>query len=350
MLAEIDILLESCHTLPQHASRRTATQPQETAIRTVATVAYDAVNPFELAVAAEVFGFERPELGVPWYRFRICAVEPRPICTSVEMVLSTPYGLEHVAQADIVIVPSSRPGIVAVPEALLEALRQAYRRGARLIGFCTGAFVLAAAGLLSGRRVTTHWLWAAELAARYPSVQVDPQALYIDDGQVLTSAGTAAAIDLSLHVVRQDYGATIAAAVARRMVVPPHREGGQAQYIETPLLSASAEQEPFRTTLAWMARHLHEDLTIEQMAARAVMSPRTFARRFRATLGVTPYQWLLQQRIGVAQQLLETTSEPIEQIATRCGFSSAAVLRLHFHRRLRTTPQAYRKTFQQELW
>ena len=297
-------------------------------------------------MATEVFGFDRPELGVPWYRFYICAVEPRPIRTSVDMLLSTPYSLEHVAEADIVIVPSSRPGIVAVPEALLEALRQAYGRGARLIGFCTGTFVLAAAGLLDGRRVTTHWLWATELAARYPSVHVDPQALYIDDGQVLTSAGTAAAIDLSLHVVRQDYGAAIAAAVARRMVVPPHRDGGQAQYIETPLLSASAEQEPFSTTLAWMAQHLHEDLTIEQMAARAVMSPRTFARRFRATLGVTPYQWLLQQRIGLAQQLLETTTQPIEQIAARCGFSSAAMLRLHFQRRLHTTPQTYRKTFQ----
>jgi AraC family transcriptional activator FtrA len=268
----------------------------------------------------------------------------------MDMLLSTPYGLEHIAEADIVIVPSSRPGIVAVPAALLEALRQAYRRGARLIGFCTGAFVLAAAGLLDGRRVTTHWLWAAQLAARYPSVHVDPHALYIDDGQVLTSAGTAAAIDLSLHVVRQDYGATIAAAVARRMVVPPHRDGGQAQYIETPLLSASAEQEPFRTTVAWMAHHLNEELTIAQMAARAVMSPRTFARRFRATFGVTPYQWLLQQRIGLAQQLLETTTDPIEQIATRCGFGGAAVLRLHFQRRLHTTPHAYRKTFQQGVW
>ena len=170
---KIDVLLESCHRLPQHASRRTATRPRETATQSVATVAYDAVNPFELAVAAEVFGFARPELGVPWYRFWICAVEPRPIRTSVDMLLSTPYGLEHIAEADIVIVPSSRPGIVAVPAALLEALRQAYRRGARLIGFCTGAFVLAAAGLLDGRRVTTHWLWAAELAARYPSVHVD---------------------------------------------------------------------------------------------------------------------------------------------------------------------------------
>ncbi|HLW02639.1 MAG TPA: helix-turn-helix domain-containing protein [Ktedonobacterales bacterium] len=171
--------------------------------------------------------------------------------------------------------------------------------------------------------------------------------LYIDDGQVLTSAGTAAAIDLSLHVVRQDYGAEIAAAVARRMVVPPQRSGGQAQYIETPLLVAD-EEEPFGTTLAWMAAHLHEDLTVEQMAARAVMSPRTFARRFRATLGASPYHWLLQQRIALAQRLLETGDESIEGIAGRCGFSSAATLRLHFRRLLQLSPQAYRAAFQQE--
>ena len=217
-----------------------------------------------------------------------------------------------------------------------------------MIAFCTGTFILAAAGLLDGRRVTTHWAWAAELAERYPSVQVDPQRLYIDEGQVLTSAGTAAAIDLSLHVVRQDYGAQIATAVARRMVVPPHRDGGQAQYIETPLAPAPDEGEPFGATLAWMAAHLHEDLTVEQMAARAVMSPRTFARRFRATLGTTPYHWLLQQRLVQAQCLLETTNESIERVATCCGFSSAATLRLHFQRLLHTSPQAYRNAFHRE--
>jgi transcriptional regulator GlxA family with amidase domain len=217
-----------------------------------------------------------------------------------------------------------------------------------MIAFCTGTFLLAAAGLLDGRRVTTHWAWAAELAARYPRVQVDPQRLYIDEGQVLTSAGTAAAIDLSLHVVRQDYGAEIAAAVARRMVVPPHRDGGQAQYIEMPLLPALDEGDPFGATLTWMVAHLHEDLTVEQMAARAVMSPRTFARRFYATLGTTPYQWLLQQRIVLAQRLLETTKETIERVATCCGFSSAATFRLHFQRFLHTSPQAYRNAFHRE--
>ncbi len=316
-------------------------------MHTIATIAYDAVNPFELAVATEIFGFERPELGVTWYRFLVCAVEPRPIRTSVGIFLTTPYSLQHVGEADTVIVPSSRPGIVPVPDALLDALRAAYQRGSRIISFCTGAFLLAEAGLLDGRRVTTHWAWTGELAKRYPRVQVDPQVLYIDDGQVLTSAGTAAAIDLSLHIVRQDYGAEIAAAIARRMVVPPHRDGGQAQYIEKPL-QGTAEDEPFGATLAWMAAHLNEDLTVEQMAARAMMSPRNFARRFQATCGTTPYQWLLQQRILLAQRLLETTNESIERIAVRCGFSSAATLRLHFQRLLHTSPQPYRHAFHRE--
>ncbi|MBO0784178.1 MAG: helix-turn-helix domain-containing protein, partial [Ktedonobacteraceae bacterium] len=204
------------------------------------------------------------------------------------------------------------------------------------------------AGLLDGRRVTTHWAWAAELAARYPNVQVDPQRLYIDEGQVLTSAGTAAAIDLSLHVVRQDYGAEVAAAVARRMVVPLHRDGGQAQYIETPLLPVLDGGEPFDATLRWVAAHLQEDLTVEQMAARSAMSPRTFARRFHTTVGTTPYQWLLRQRIVLAQRLLETTSESMERVATSCGFSSAATFRLHFQRLLHISPQAYRNAFRRE--
>jgi AraC family transcriptional activator FtrA len=316
-------------------------------MHTVATIAYDAVNPFELAVAAEVFGVERPELGVSWYRFLACAAEPRPIQTSIGMQITTPYSLADLAEADTVIVPSSRPAVIPVPDALIDALRRAYERGARLLSFCTGAFLLAAAGLLDGRRVTTHWRWAAELAARYPAVQVDPRVLYIDDGQILTSAGTAASIDLALHVVRQDYGAEIAAAVARRMVVSPHREGSQAQYIETPLPTAN-DGEPFGTTLAWMAAHVYEDLPVEQMAARALMSPRTFARRFHATCGTTPYQWLLQQRILLAQRLLETTAEPVERVAISCGFTSAATLRLHFHRLLGVSPRAYRSAFHQQ--
>jgi AraC family transcriptional activator FtrA len=317
-------------------------------MRTVATIIYDDINPFELGVALEVFGVERPELGVPWYRFLICAAEPRPIRAFGGLLLSAPCTLAHLAQADTIIVPGPRsPNTICAPQVVLDALRLAYQRGARILSLCTGAFILAQAGLLNGRRVTTHWRWTTELAVRYPNLQIDPRVLYIDDGQILTSAGTAAAIDLSLHIVRQDYGADIAAAVARRMVVPPQRYGDQAQYIETPLVTAD-KQEPFGATLAWLTAHLHEEHTVEQMAARALMSPRTFARRFRATLGASPHQWLLQQRVALAQRLLETTDEPIERIATRCGFSSAATLRLHFRRLLRVSPQSYRAAFHHE--
>ena len=313
-------------------------------MHTVATLLYDSVNPFELGVATEVFAVERPELGVPWYRFLLCAAHPGPIRTSVGFFVTAPHDLSCVAEADTVIVPGPRPALASYPDALLESLRDAFQRGARLIALCTGTFLLAAAGLLDGRRVTTHWRWAAELATRYPKVHVDPSILYLEDGQIFTSAGTAASIDLSLHLVRRDYGAEIAAAVARRMVVPPHREGGQAQYIETPLPTPE-QDEPFGDTLAWLAGHLQEDLTIEQMAARAIMSPRTFARRFQATLGTTPYHWLLQQRIVLAQRFLETSTDSIEQIAVSCGFRSAATLRLHFQRLLHTSPQSYRQAF-----
>ncbi|HEY4386285.1 MAG TPA: DJ-1/PfpI family protein, partial [Ktedonobacteraceae bacterium] len=247
---------------------------------TIAIIAYDAVNLFQLGVATEIFGVERAELKVPWYRLLICATEPGPVRTSTGLPLSTPYHLEHLAEADTIIVPSSpRFRTTTAPDDLLEALRAAYQRGTRVISFCTGAFLLAAAGLLDGRRATTHWAWATELAARYPKVQVNPRVLYVDDSQVLTAAGTAAAIDLSLYIVRQDYGAEIAAAVARRMVVPLHREGGQAQYIETPFPDLD-ENDPFGATLAWIAAHLDREFTIEQLAARAAMSQRTFARRF----------------------------------------------------------------------
>lgn len=314
-------------------------------MRTVAIMVYDTISPFELGVAAEVFSFAHPELGVPWYRCLICAEEGQPVRSAAGFLLTAPYTFAEADEADTIVIPGSRPGIVPVPETLLATLRRAYQRGARLITLCTGTFILAAAGLLDGRCVTTHWAWAPQLAELYPAVQVDPRRLYTDDGQILTSAGTTAAIDLCLHVVRQDYGAEIATAVARRMVTPPHRDGGQAQYIETPLLEQS-EGEPFGTTLAWLTAHLHENLTVEHMAARAAMSPRSFARHFQATLGTTPYQWLLRQRIILAQRQLETTSATIEHIAACCGFSSAATLRLHFQRLLRTSPQAYRRAFQ----
>jgi len=226
----------------------------------------------------------------------------------------------------------------------IEAIRAAYARGARLMSICIGSFVLAATGLLDGRRATTHWRWAERLQARYPRVRVDPSVLYIDDGQILTSAGTAAGIDLGLHVVRLDYGADVANQVARRIVMPPHRDGGQAQYIETPV-PVAADADPIGETLRWIVEHLDEELTVDGLAARAALSPRSFLRHFRATTGTTPIDWILRQRIGLAQRLLETTDLPLEFVAERSGFGSAVTMRHHFARRVQTSPQAYRRTF-----
>jgi transcriptional regulator GlxA family with amidase domain len=314
---------------------------------TVATVICHGVAPFEMAVPCEVFGIDRSELGVPWYRHMICAAEDPPIRSSQGFTIDTPYGLDDVVRADTVVVPAWGAAQLdhEPPAALLDALRAAHRRGARILSVCTGAFVLAAAGLLDGRRATTHWMYAEALAARYPEIDVDPDVLYVDDGDVMTSAGTAAGIDLCLHVVRLDLGAGIANAVARRMVVPPHREGGQAQFVEAPMTSGEPGSDRFASTLEYMLEHLDEPLSVEAMADRAAMSPRTFARRFRATTGTTPGHWLVRQRVLLAQRLLETTDDPVELIALRCGFGTAAGLRLHFRRVLDTSPLVYRRTF-----
>jgi transcriptional regulator GlxA family with amidase domain len=300
-----------------------------------------------MAVPCEVFGIDRSELGVPWYRHRVCAVEPPPIRSSMGFTIDTPFGLDDVVKADTVVVPAWGAAQLDddPPAPLLDALRTAHRRGARILSVCSGAFVLAAAGLLDGRRATTHWMHAEALAARYPQVEVDPDVLYVDNGDVMTSAGTAAGIDLCLHVVRLDFGAEIANAVARRMVVPPHREGGQAQFVEAPVTSGEPGSDRFAATLEYMLEHLDEPLSVEGMADQAAMSPRTFARRFRATTGTTPGQWLVRQRVLLAQRLLEITDDPVELIALRCGFGTAAGLRLHFRRVLDTSPLVYRRTF-----
>jgi transcriptional regulator GlxA family with amidase domain len=325
-------------TLPARSRRRR---------HTVATVICHGVAPFEMAVPCEVFGIDRSELGVPWYRHMICAAEAPPIRTSQGFTMDTPYGLDEVVKADTVVVPAWGAAQLDddPPPALLDALRAARRRGARILSVCSGAFVLAAAGLLDGRRATTHWMHAEALAARYPRIDVDPDVLYVDEGSVMTSAGTAAGIDLCLHVVRLDFGAEIANAVARRMVVPPHREGGQAQFVEAPMTSGEPGSDRFAATLEYMLEHLEEPLSVEAMADRAAMSPRTFARRFRATTGTTPGQWLVRQRVLLAQRLLETTDDPVELIALHCGFGTAAGLRLHFRRVLDTSPLVYRRTF-----
>jgi transcriptional regulator GlxA family with amidase domain len=310
----------------------------------VVTVIGPNVAMFELSVPCEVFGIDRSELVDPWYRHRVAAAAPGPHTSPEGVQVDTPYGLEQLQEADTVVIPA-RPFSGAPPEELLDGLRDAHDRGVRLLSVCTGSFVLAAAGLLDGKRATTHWMYAAEMARRYPKVCVDPKVLYVDAGGVMTSAGTAAGIDLMLHVVRLDHGAEVANAVARRMVVPPHRVGGQAQFVDLPVEADDGDDEPLAGLLGWMLQHVGDDLSVEQLARRAGTSPRTFARRFRAVTGTTPHQWILSQRVLLAQRLLETSDEPVERIAVRCGFGSAAGLRQQFSRAVSASPQAYRRTF-----
>jgi AraC family transcriptional regulator, transcriptional activator FtrA len=307
----------------------------------VVTVLAPEASPFEFAVAFEVFGLRRPELGPELYGFRFAAVSS-PVEIQGGYRLSSPYGLEALADADTVIMPAAP--LASSPPELLDALRAAYERGARMVSFCSGAFALAAAGILDGRPAATHWMYTDELARRYPSCRVDGEVLYVDDGQVLTSAGTAAAIDLALHIVRLDHGAQVASQIARRMVVPPHRDGGQAQFAVTPV-PATADDDPLGPVLEWMVEHLDEQLTVPQLARLAAMSPRTFARRFRDTTGTTPLRWLHHQRVARAQELLEVTDLGIDAIAGRVGFGTAANLREHFRRVTTTTPASYRQRF-----
>ena len=308
---------------------------------TVAVVIANGQSPFEFAVACEVFGFAR-DFGVPWYRFLVVAADPPPVRAQTGFTISTEHGIEALAEADTIIIPVRQE---PPPAALLDALRVAHARGARLMSLCNGAFTLAAAGLLDGRRATTHWAHTTELARRYPAIDVDPDVLYIHEGDILTSAGTAAGIDLCLHVVRRDYGAAIANEVARDMVVAPHRDGGQAQFVCAPV-PPTPMPDLFSETLTWLQEHLDEPLTVELLASRAAMSARTFARHFVDVTGTTPHQWLLRQRVLFARRLLETTDLGIDAVAERSGLGSAANLRQHFRRVLRTSPGAYRRTFQ----
>lgn len=310
----------------------------------VVAVAMTAALPvFELAVACEVFGLDRSDIVDPWYELRLCAAEPGPLRTGGGLAVETPYGLDDLAAADTVVVSGvHRDTQLDPPEPLLDALRRAHRRGARILSFCGGAYVLAAAGLLDGRRATVHWMNALDFAHRYPRVLLDPTVLYVDEGQILTSAGTAAAIDLCLHVVRGDHGSAVAAEVARRMVVPPLRQGSQAQH-PTPI--ATREPDDLAAVLAWAQERLDQPLAVADLARQANLSPTTFARRFRTTLGATPLQWLVEQRVRRAQELLEATDEPVERIARLAGFGTPANLRHHFQRLVEVSPQAYRHVF-----
>jgi len=310
-------------------------------LKKVALLAIPGVAPFEFGVVCEVFGIDRSDTGGPTFELVIATADPGPVRTSLgyDMVIET--GLEAAADADLVAVPAHR--IENIDERYLEVIRAAVARGAWVLSVCSGAFALAQAGVLDGRRATTHWMHTDKLAARFPSITVDPDVLFVEDGKIVTSAGTAAGIDAALHIVRKEYGAAATNVVARRMVVPPQRDGGQSQYIDSPV--SESRSDSFAIVTQWMLENLSQDLTVDQLARKALMSSRTFARRFRADMGTTPAAWLNRQRIIRAQQLLEATDYGLETIAQDTGFGTAAVMRHHFVRVLQTSPMAYRRAF-----
>jgi transcriptional regulator GlxA family with amidase domain len=293
-------------------------------------------------VACEVFGADRTPQGLPGFDFSVCTRTAGEVRVSDGFDIVVPHGLERVATADLVIVVPSQVGTVPYPEAV-DALHAAVERGGRVVSMCTGAFILARAGLLEGRRATTHWFHADDFRAEFPDIELVPDVLYVEDGPIATSAGTSSGIDLCLHLVRRSYGAAAASGIARRMVVPPHRDGGQAQYVQTPVRARPADT--LADVLDWASAHLQEDLSVVRLAEKAAMSERTFARRFRDETGTTPKHWVLAQRLALAEQLLEAGAVSIDEVAERCGFGSAAMLRHHFARLRATTPTAYRRTF-----
>ncbi len=312
-------------------------------LTTVAALVYDGVAPFELGVLCEAWGLDRADQGVPSFDFRVCAPQPGKVPTSIPgFGLDVSLGLDALSDVDLICLPAM-PRDQHVPPPVIEALRMAHDRGARLLSVCAGAFVLGEAGLLDGRLCTTHWRYVDELQSRFPLAQVKCDVLYIDDGSVITSAGSAAGLDACLHVIRQEFGASVAATVARRMVIAPHRDGGQAQFIESPVPDYTADT--LQPVLEWMRINLRQDLSVETLSRKALMAPRTFARRFKAETGTTPYHWVTNQRLLLAEQMLEESDETIERIATRAGFSNATAFRHHFARLRGTSPHRYRSSY-----
>lgn len=325
-------------------AQRSVPRPSEPrALHTVAVLVLPDVVPFDLVIPGQIFGDTRPHNGVAYYRMLLCGAEPGLVPMSGGVPIGVPLGVEALREADTIVIPGRSGADAPVPDHVLQALRDAAARGARLVSICTGAFVLAAAGVLDGRRATTHWAHTGRLSSLYPKAAVDPKVLYVDDGSVLTSAGMAAGIDLCLHVVRADHGAEVANAIARRMVVPPHRTGGQAQFIEQPV--PVTRDRALQRTQAWALERLNEPLTVEHLARHANMSPRHFTRRFQAELGIAPLRWLLHERVRLAQRLLEQTDLSVQRIAERAGFGSTIALRRHFAREAGTTPLEYRRVF-----
>jgi AraC family transcriptional activator FtrA len=309
----------------------------------VVAVAYDRLCAFELGVATELFGLARPELGIEWYDFRVASADRGPLRTLGGLMVSASHDLSILPTAGTIVLPGWRDPAEEPPDDLLDGILAAHESGARVMSICSGVFVLAATGLLDGKAATTHWRYTDQLAALHPAIDVRPGVLYVDNGSTLTSAGSAAGIDLGLHLIRRDHGAAIAAEVARRLVVPPQRDGDQAQYIRSPVPTSGPW--PLAATVDWALGNLAEPLTVDALARHANMAPRTFARRFRDEIGCPPHEWLVRQRLALAQELLETTALPIDEVAAASGFTTGATLRHHFNRELRTTPTRYRSTF-----
>jgi AraC family transcriptional regulator, transcriptional activator FtrA len=312
-------------------------------MRTVAAVVDQGALTFDFAIPCEVFGVDRSDIASPWYEFLVVAAGERRVRTQTGFVIVAPLGLDALDRADTIVVPGWSSTDVDPSDDLIAALRGAHRRGARIVSICTGAFVLAASGVLDGRRATTHWMYAGELQARYPRVELDPSVLYVVDGTIMTSAGTAAGIDLCLHIVTADYGADVAATVSRRMLMPLHRSGGQAQYVDTPVPQARGDE--MTELLAWAVTRIPAGLSVGDLARRAAVSPRTLTRRFRQATGLAPGEWLQGERLRLARRLLETSDDPIERVARHAGYDTPVAMRAQFARRLRTSPRAYRRTF-----
>jgi AraC family transcriptional regulator, transcriptional activator FtrA len=306
----------------------------------VAMLAYDGSGSFDYVTVNEIFGVDYSYRFGSWYRTITCADTPGSVQLDSGVAVHAPYGLDEAVGADLVVVPGWTKEEEVPPRPLLTTLRRAHERGARIMSICTGAFVLGYAGLLDHRRVTTHWSTAGQLASLFPAARVDPRALFVDDHGILTAAGMSAGMDLALHVVRGDFGADAAAALARHLVLAGYRSGGQSQFVDFPLDPDPGD--PLPELLEWMRRHLDQRSPLRSLGDRVHMSPRTLTRRFRRLTGTSPHQWLLRERLLAAQRLLESGDEPIERIAARTGMGSATNLRQAFHRDLGVSPQAYR--------
>lgn len=314
-------------------------------LKNIVVLAIPGIAPFEFGVICEVFGVDRSESGGPTFDFTIATAKPGRVPTNLGFDMVVENDLSVASEADLIAVPAH--ALDGVDEAYLDVIHAAEKRGAWVLSVCSGAFVLAQAGILDGRRSTTHWMYTDKLAERYPHTEVDPEVLFVEDRGVVTSAGTASGIDAALHIVRKELGASAANIIARRMVIPPQRDGGQSQYIEAPIVACKSDS--LAPITDWMVQHLDEELSVDELAKRALMSSRTFARKFRAETGTTPAAWLNRQRLLRAQQLLEQTDFGLEQVASEAGFGIAAVMRHHFVKTLQTTPAAYRRSFGERI-